>query len=109
MRIIGGIYKNKKISLPTDKFTRPLKDMVRESIFNIIEHSNLIKKKILNSSKYLNYLIVIIISFIGLIIILDTFKYPLKVVFPQSENMLQNLYETLKDIFLFLIDFNICE
>ena len=49
MRIIGGIYKNKKISLPTDKFTRPLKDMVRESIFNIIEHSNLIKKKILNS------------------------------------------------------------
>ena len=49
MRIIGGIYKNKKISLPTDKFTRPLKDMVRESIFNIIEHSNLIKKKILDS------------------------------------------------------------
>ena len=49
MRIIGGLYKNKKISLPTDKFTRPLKDMVRESIFNIIEHSNLIKKKILNS------------------------------------------------------------
>ena len=62
------------------------------------------KKKILNSSKYLNYLIVIIISFIGLIIILDTFKSPLKVVFPQVENMLQNLYETLKDIFLFLKD-----
>ena len=49
MRIIGGIYKNKKISLPNDKFTRPLKDMVRESIFNIIEHSNLIKKKIFDS------------------------------------------------------------
>ena len=50
MRIIGGIYKNKKISLPTDKFTRPLKDMVRESIFNIIEHSNLLENKISNSS-----------------------------------------------------------
>ena len=62
------------------------------------------KKKISNSSKYLKFLIVIIISFIGLIIILDTFKYPLKAVFPQSENMLQNLYETLKDIFLFFID-----
>ena len=62
------------------------------------------RKKILNSSKYFKFLIVIIISFIGLIIILDTFKYPLKVVFPQVENMLQNLYETLKDIFLFLID-----
>ena len=62
------------------------------------------RKKISNSSKYLKFLIVIIISFIGLIIILDTFKSPLKVVFPQVENMLQNLYETLKDIFLFLID-----
>ena len=39
MRIIGGILRGKKILNPTDKLTRPLKDMVRESIFNIIEHS----------------------------------------------------------------------
>ena len=39
MRIIGGILRGKKILAPTDKSTRPLKDMVRESIFNIIEHS----------------------------------------------------------------------
>jgi len=39
MRIIGGYLKGKKIHAPTDKSTRPLKDMVRESIFNIIEHS----------------------------------------------------------------------
>ena len=50
MRIIGGKFKNKKIFLPTNKLTRPLKDIVRESIFNIIEHSNLIERKILNSS-----------------------------------------------------------
>ena len=49
MRVISGIYKNKKLLLPTDKLTRPLKEMVRESIFNIIEHSNLIKNKIVNS------------------------------------------------------------
>ena len=36
--------------MPDDKLTRPLKDMVRESIFNIIEHSNLFENKILNSS-----------------------------------------------------------
>ena len=40
MRIISGRFKNKKIFLPTNKITRPLKDIVRESIFNIIEHSN---------------------------------------------------------------------
>ena len=50
MRIISGLYKNKKILLPTDKLTRPLKDMVKESVFNIIEHSNLIKNNILDST-----------------------------------------------------------
>jgi len=39
MRIIGGNFKGKKIITPIDKSTRPLKDMVRESIFNILEHS----------------------------------------------------------------------
>ena len=46
MRIISGIAKGKKINIPTDKKTRPLKDMVRESIFNIIEHSNLLSLKL---------------------------------------------------------------
>ena len=39
MRIISGYLKGKNILLPSDKKTRPLKDMVRESIFNIIEHA----------------------------------------------------------------------
>ncbi len=46
MRIISGIAKGKKILLPLDKKTRPLKDMVRESIFNIIDHANLLSKKL---------------------------------------------------------------
>jgi len=41
MRIIGGYLKGRKILNPIDKSTRPLKDMVRESIFNIIEHSKI--------------------------------------------------------------------
>jgi 16S rRNA (guanine966-N2)-methyltransferase len=40
MRIISGIFKGKKIILPDDKNTRPLKDLTKESIFNIIKHSN---------------------------------------------------------------------
>ena len=32
--------KGKFINHPLDKNTRPLKDLVRESIFNILEHSN---------------------------------------------------------------------
>ena len=49
MRIIGGKNKGKKISLPIDKNTRPLRDLVKESIFNLIEHSNKFNVSILNS------------------------------------------------------------
>jgi 16S rRNA (guanine966-N2)-methyltransferase len=40
MRIISGKFKGKKILEPQDKQTRPLKDLTKESIFNIINHSN---------------------------------------------------------------------
>tara|TARA_A100001015_G_scaffold8701_1_gene10615 strand:+ start:610 stop:1173 length:564 start_codon:yes stop_codon:yes gene_type:complete len=49
MRIISGELKGKKLSDPLDKTTRPLKDMVRESIFNIIDHSNKVPAKIFNA------------------------------------------------------------
>ena len=40
MRIISGTLKGKKILQPKDKSTRPLKDLTKESIFNIVKHSN---------------------------------------------------------------------
>ena len=40
MRIISGKNKGKKIIPPVDKNTRPLRDIVKESIFNLIKHSN---------------------------------------------------------------------
>ena len=43
MRIISGDFKEKKILEPKDKSTRPLKDLTKESIFNIIHHSNKFK------------------------------------------------------------------
>lgn len=43
MRIISGNLKGKKIVQPNTKNTRPLKDLTKESIFNIMEHSNLLK------------------------------------------------------------------
>ena len=50
MRIISGNYKGKKILLPKDKLTRPLKDLTKESIFNIIRHSKLLNVNIENSN-----------------------------------------------------------
>ena len=50
MRIISGDFKGKKILLPKNKQTRPLKDLTKESIFNIINHSNLININLKNSN-----------------------------------------------------------
>ena len=50
MRIISGQLKGKKILEPKDKSTRPLKDLTKESIFNIIQHSNKFDIKIKNSN-----------------------------------------------------------
>jgi len=49
MRIISGSFKGKKIIEPKDKKTRPLKDLTKESIFNIIRHSNKFKVNFSNS------------------------------------------------------------
>ena len=55
-------------------------------------------------SKFFSYLIVFIISIVALIILLDTLKTPLINVFPGLEIVLFNLFETLQDIKLFIID-----
>ena len=50
MRIISGSFKGKKILTPKDRKTRPLKDLTKESIFNILKHSNKFEINLLNST-----------------------------------------------------------
>ena len=50
MRIISGNSKGKKIFEPKDLNTRPLKDLTKESIFNIITHSNKFNVRLENSN-----------------------------------------------------------
>ena len=50
MRIISGNFKGKKIILPKDKLTRPLKDLTKESIFNILKHSKLLNIELESSN-----------------------------------------------------------
>ena len=56
--------------------------------------------------KFLSYIIVSIITFIAIIIVLDTFKDPLSNIFPNLELVLYNLFETLRDLILFAKDLN---
>jgi len=59
-------------------------------------------KKSFGISKFLSYLLLSIISFIALIIVLDTFKSPLSNIIPGLEIFLYNFFETLKDLYLFI-------
>ena len=54
--------------------------------------------------KLFRYLIVLIITFVAAIIVLDTFKNPLSIYFPNLELILYNLFETLRDLILFAKD-----
>ena len=64
----------------------------------------IIKSKEKKSFKILNILIVVFISFVAFIIIVDTFKYPIGKIVPNIEFILYNLYESIKDISLFIRD-----
>ena len=105
-------FKNeKKIQLQNKNkkkiFPYSTKEIPKNSNEPIPTKSELVRyknKSVLNFSKVLSYIIVLIISFIGLIIILDTFKSQLFVFFPNIEFLLFSLFETLKDIQLFFID-----
>jgi 16S rRNA (guanine966-N2)-methyltransferase len=50
MRIISGSYKGKKLFLPDPTITRPLRDYVKESLFNLLTHSKLTNFNLVNSN-----------------------------------------------------------
>ena len=60
------------------------------------------KKK--QKNNFLNTLLVLIISFVALVVIVDTFKIQIKTFYPEIENLLNSLYQTLTDIKLFFKD-----
>ena len=50
MRIISGNHKGKKIIEPKDKTTRPLKDITKEALFNVLQHSTIFNFNIVNAN-----------------------------------------------------------
>ena len=61
-------------------------------------------KKVKNNVNYLSVLLVIIISAVAFILILDTFEEQLSLIFPNINSLLNNLYQSILDIKLFLLD-----
>ena len=100
-KFVENINETNDVSLEKE-----IEDRIDKTEDKIPEKQKLIKNKIKKntSGKFFSYLLVSIISFVALIILVDTLKVPLINVFPGLEILLFNLFEILKDIKLFIID-----
>jgi len=73
-----------------------------ETLSEIDDEQPQVKKD--KKTNYLKIFIVIIITFVAIIIIIETFKHQISLIYPDIETLLNNLYESLRDINLFLRD-----
>ena len=91
---------------PNDEVEVDLEEENKEKIEINIDERLLenTKSKKQKNFKILNIFVVTIISFVAFIIIVDTFKYPIGKIVPNVEFILYNLYESIKDISLFIRD-----
>ena len=104
----------KKISKPVIEDNKNLSENIKEDITDeedydresVNSSKEEIDKKVSkkNDANYFKILIVIIISFIALILILETFKVQLSIIIPNIEIVLDNLYQSINDIKLFVLD-----
>ena len=97
----------KEINNITDNNKSSIQEKSKNKEKKIKDNSDNKKIETKNEStggKFFSYLIVLIISFMALIILVDTLKTPIINVFPGAEILLFNLFETLQDIKLFIID-----
>ena len=90
--------------IPEEIIKTEINNKKKEKNLEKQKNTTTLKKTENKGSKFFSYLIVFIISFVALIILLDTLKTPLINVFPGLEIILFNLFETLQDIKLFIID-----
>ena len=92
----------------TDNNQKLIQEKPKNKEKKIKDTSNNKKTEIIKNEsttgKFFSYLIVLIISFVALVILVDTLKTPIINVFPGVEIILFNLFETLQDIKLFIID-----
>ena len=82
-------------------------DIFDKKIVPNIKNKKKVYKKIIipnkkKKSKFLSFLLVSIITFVALIVIIDTFRIELSSIFPSLDLYLYSLYNVLTDIFLFI-------
>ena len=110
-----NVLKKSKVVLKKENIKTEQTELKIEDIDNIKVFDNLINAKSVKRKhsytplkdkkiSFLNLTLVFVITIAALIVLLDTFKSPINLMIPNIEFVLDNLYETLKDILLFIQD-----
>ena len=108
---LENVDKKNDVKIKTDELSkneipseveRIITDAEKSEVYN--NDLNKVSVKKIDRIAFFNLFIVILISFSAFIILLDTFKNPIEGILPGFNFMLDNFYETLKDLFLFFKD-----
>ena len=101
--LIDKLTKQKKVLHKYENINESVSDIPVKPGSELVKYK---PKYNFTFGKFLSYIVVSIITFIAIIIVLDTFKNPLGNIFPNLELILYNLFETLRDLILFAKDLN---
>ena len=100
----------KKENIKTEQTELKIDDTDNIKVFDNLVNPKSVKRKHSYSApkdkkiSFLSLTLVFVISVSALIVLLDTFKSPINLMIPNIEFVLDNLYETFKDILLFIQD-----
>ena len=104
------IFKENKGEISSFEASQDLSNIKKQHTIESAEEIQITKQELttpIKKDKQLNYFkifLVFIISIVALIVLIDTFKHQISSVFPGTETILFNLYESLTDINLFIRD-----
>ena len=100
--------KEKELPIERISIEDKIQEIPKKTEDIIVEAENtkkdIVIKENISKVSFLNKLLIIFISLIALIVLLDTFKTQIMIFLPGFDFVLESLYETLKDIFLFISD-----
>ena len=100
----------KKENIKTEQTELKIEDTDNIKVFDDLLNAKSVKRKHSYTApkgkkiSFLSLTLVFVISVSALIVLLDTFKSPINLMIPNIEFVLDNLYETFKDILLFIQD-----
>ena len=100
----------KKENIKTEQTELKIEDTDNIKVFDNLSNAKSVKRKHSYTApkgkkiSFLSLTLVFVISVTALIVLLDTFKSPINLIIPNIEFVLDNLYETFKDILLFIQD-----